>query len=78
MDHQRSFSYDVQRQLVQAVKTAGTDTDTLTFSYDAIGNRTEVARVVTNAPSETTNYAANSVNQYTALTGAAVDSPRTI
>jgi RHS repeat-associated protein len=73
----RAFTYDALRQLTESNATA---TDPLLatkddFAYDLIGNRTQVVSAVAAGPSATTVYAANTVNQYTALTGATVDTP---
>ncbi|MBI5382311.1 MAG: hypothetical protein HZA31_10465 [Opitutae bacterium] len=39
------------------------------FAYDPMGNRTQVGRVVPNAPAATESYATNSLNQYTQVNG---------
>jgi RHS repeat-associated protein len=38
-----------------------------TFAYDPVGNRTEVGRVIPNAPLATATYQANTLNQYTQI-----------
>jgi RHS repeat-associated protein len=76
-ERSRAFTYDAWRQLTQSVATSANPQIAVTdgYFYDAIGNRTQSARGVSTAPSETTFYGVNPVNQYTALTGAMVDSP---
>jgi RHS repeat-associated protein len=41
-----------------------------TFTYDAVGNRTEVARITPGAPPATETYQTNNLNQYTQIVGA--------
>ncbi len=73
-----TYGYDPTSQLISV--DYGTQSPVLmskeTFSYDPAGNRTEVGRVIPNAPSSTTNYVANNLNQYTQIaTGPAVAQP---
>ena len=70
-----TYGYDTTSQLTSAdygaasplTKTASPVTRE-TFAYDALGNRTQVGRVVPNAPSESATYTANNLNQYTKIT----------
>jgi len=71
-----TYGYDATSQLTSAdygaqsplAKTAAPVTRE-TFAYDALGNRTQVARIIPNAPSKSATYTANSLNQYTRITG---------
>ena len=74
-DHARTFTYDAQRQLVDATGTVGTTgTEQFDFTFDGIGNRQSSSLSTLNSQLST-SYATNSVNQYTALTGALADTP---
>jgi RHS repeat-associated protein len=75
LDHQRSFSYDAQRQLIQSTTTAnGVQTAMPQYTYDGIGNRLTSAINDSNG-AQASSYTPNSVNQYTAITGALADAP---
>ena len=74
-DHARTFTYDAQRQLVDATGTVGTTgTEQFDFTFDGIGNRQSSSLSTLNSQLST-SYATNPVNQYTALTGALADTP---
>ena len=75
-----TYGYDATSQLTSAdygansrvtVDPTGGRVTRETFAYDALGNRTQVGRVVPNAPSTTTAYTANALNQYTQVAGTA-------
>ena len=75
LDHQRSFSYDAQRQLIQATTTAnGVQTAMPQYTYDGIGNRLTSAVNDSNG-AQSSAYTPNLVNQYTAITGTLADAP---
>ena len=72
------YSYDTTSQLTSAdygatspLTKAASPVSRETFAYDALGNRTQSGRVVPNAPSGTTSYTANALNQYTQVAGVA-------
>ncbi|MBC7369573.1 MAG: RHS repeat protein [Undibacterium sp.] len=71
-----TYGYDITSQLASADYGAGSPlakaaapVNRETFAYDAVGNRTQVGRVVSNAPSESASYTANSLNQYAQVSG---------
>jgi RHS repeat-associated protein len=73
-----TYGYDTTSQLTSAdygtsspLAKASAPVTRETFAYDALGNRTQVGRVVPNAPSTTTAYTANALNQYTQVAGVA-------
>ena len=73
-----TYGYDTTSQLTSAdygtsspLAKAAAPVTRETFAYDALGNRTQVGRVVPNAPSTTTAYTANALNQYTQVAGVA-------
>jgi RHS repeat-associated protein len=73
-----TYGYDATSQLTSAdygvtspLAKAAAPVTRETFAYDALGNRTQVGRVVPNAPSGTTSYTANALNQYTQVGGVA-------
>jgi RHS repeat-associated protein len=75
LDHQRGFSYDAQRQLIQSTTTAnGVQTAMPQYTYDGIGNRLTSALNDSNG-AQSSAYTPNSVNQYTSITGALADAP---
>ena len=70
-----TYGYDTTSQLTSAdygaaspLAKATAPVTRETFAYDALGNRTQVGRVVPNAPSESASYTANNLNQYTKIT----------
>ena len=75
-----TYGYDTTSQLTSAdygansrvtVDPTGGRVTRETFAYDPLGNRTQVGRVIPNAPSATTSYTANALNQYTQVAGVA-------
>jgi RHS repeat-associated protein len=71
-----TYGYDTTSQLTSAdygatspLAKAASPVSRETFAYDALGNRTQVGRVVPNAPSTTKAYTANALNQYTQVAG---------
>jgi RHS repeat-associated protein len=73
-----TYGYDTTNQLTSAdygtsspLAKASAPVTRETFAYDALGNRTQVGRVVPNAPSVTMAYTANALNQYTQVAGVA-------
>jgi RHS repeat-associated protein len=73
----RAFTYDSWRQLTQSAATAANPQLAVTedYSFDGIGNRTITTVDHGTTDQSSIHYTTNVVNQYTALTGAAVDSP---
>lgn len=69
------YIYDGSDQLTGTKYTSATSTGTspamtMTYVYDAVGNRTQVKRSATGTPNVTNNYAAaNNVNQYGSVNG---------
>jgi len=73
-----TYGYDTTSQLTSAnygsnspLAKAASPVTRENFTYDVLGNRTQVGRVVPNAPSTTTAYTANALNQYTQVAGVA-------
>ncbi|NJL29778.1 MAG: RHS repeat-associated core domain-containing protein, partial [Thermoanaerobaculia bacterium] len=60
------YGHDATGQIT-AVDYGTPAAGTETFSYDPLGNRTQVGRVVPNAPSVTETYTTNNLNQYTKI-----------
>jgi RHS repeat-associated protein len=58
------YTYDATSQLTGVDYGTGS---TESFAYDPVGNRTEVGRVVPNAPFARENYQSNTLNQYTRI-----------
>ncbi|MDD2763158.1 MAG: chitobiase/beta-hexosaminidase C-terminal domain-containing protein [Opitutaceae bacterium] len=74
-DYQQSFTYDAQRQVVQAMPVSLTpQRPAYQYAYDGIGNRTTGASNDGTGLASTI-YTTNLVNQYTALNGALNDAP---
>lgn len=69
------YIYDPADQITgvkygSSTSAGATPTSTMTYVYDAVGNRTQVKRVSTGMPNVTNNYAvANPVNQYSTVNG---------
>jgi len=72
------YGYDLTDQVTSvkysaAASTGTTPASTLTYTYDAVGNRTQVKHTATGVTAVTNNYTtANSVNQYPAVNSGSV------
>lgn len=72
------YGYDLTDQVTSvkyssATNTGTTPASTLTYTYDAVGNRTQVKRTATGTTTVTNPYGtANSVNQYPTVNSASV------
>ncbi|NCC59761.1 MAG: DUF11 domain-containing protein, partial [Verrucomicrobiae bacterium] len=71
---QWSYEYDVMGQLVRAEfysYTPEIQSYTLEYSYDGMGNRTQ-SRIIQGETAHLTDYAADNMNRYTSINGAAL------
>lgn len=74
-DYQQSFTYDAQRELVQAApQTTAPQRPAYQFSFDGIGNRL-TSSINSGSGPQSISYTPNVVNQYTALAGVINDTP---
>ena len=78
-DIRESYTYDATSQLTgvdygsrSSLASSPTPVTRETFAYDPTGNRTEVSRVIPNAPLARESYQTNALNQYTLLTSGPV------
>jgi len=60
---EHKYDYDVLYQLTEVNYPAGWPHNTVTYSYDALGNRKSIVN------GGTTNYSSNNLNQYTSVGG---------
>ena len=74
-DYQQAFTYDAQREVIQATPANPTlQRPSYQYAYDGIGNRHSAASTAGTASSSTT-YTTNAVNQYVSLLNSGASTP---